>query len=158
MLSGESDSVDWAVDLMNRWLHTARGSADGHNTALFSWQEFVVTQAALDGEIVFSQENTPLRKPVELSQLQDSFYKNTLTDLRLLTAAFIISKPDAFQNTQCQFAVRTLLDGSLVENTGGFERVSEKLTRSSDIIDVFIRLLIWNKADRDEALNSPGKL
>ncbi|MGP3227839.1 hypothetical protein [Serratia nevei] len=158
VLSGESGSVEWAVDLMNRWLHTARRSADGHNTALFSWQEFIVTQATLDGEIVFSPENTPLRKPVELSQLQDSFYKNTLTDLRLLTAAFIISKPDAFQNTQCQFTVRTLLDGSLVENTGGFERLSEKLTRSSDIIDVFIRLLIWNKADRDEALNSPGKI
>lgn len=158
VLSGESGSVDWAADLMNRWLHTARRSADGHNTALFSWQEFIVTQATLDGEIVFSPENTPLRKPVELSQLQDSFYKNTLTDLRLLTAAFIISKPDAFQNTQCQFAVSTLLDGSLVENTGGFERLSEKLTRSSDIIDVFIRLLIWNKADRDEALNSPGKI
>lgn len=158
VLSGESGSVDWAVDLMNRWLHTARRSADGHNTALFSWQEFIVTQATLDGEIVFSPENTPLRKPVELSQLQDSFYKNSLTDLRLLTAAFIISKPDAFQNTQCQFAVRTLLDGSLVENTGSFERLSEKLTRSSDIIDVFIRLLIWNKSDGDEALYSPGKI
>lgn len=158
VLSGESGSVNWAVDLMNRWFHTARRSADGHNTALFSWQEFIVTQATLDGEIVFSPENTPLRKPVELSQLQDSFYKNTLTDLRLLTAAFIISKPDAFQNRQCQFAVRTLLDGSLVENTGSFERLSEKLTRSSDIIDVFIRLLIWNKADRDKALNSPGKI
>lgn len=158
VLSGESGSVDWAVDLMNRWLHSARGSAYSHNSALYSWQEFIVTQATLDGEIVFSQENTPLRKPVEFSQLQDSFYKNTLTDLRLLTAAFIISKPDAFQNTQCQFAVSTLLDGSLVENTGGFERLSEKLTRSSDIINVFIRLLIWNKADRGEALNSPGNI
>ncbi|MCH2683680.1 hypothetical protein [Leclercia adecarboxylata] len=158
VLSGESGSVDWAVDLMNRWLHTARGSADDHNTALFSWQEFIVTQATLDGEIVISQENTPLRKPVELSQLQNSFYKNTLTDLRLLTAAFIISKTDAFQNTQCQFAVRTLLDGSLVENTGGFERLSEKMAKSSDIIDVFIRLLIWNKSDHNEALNSPGKI
>lgn len=158
VLSGESGSVDWAVDLMNRWLHTARGSADSHKTALFNWQEFIVTQATLDGEIVFSHENMPLRKPVELSQLQDSFYKNTLTDLRLLTAAFIISKPGAFQNTQCHFAVRTLLDGSLVENTGGFERLSEKLTRSSDIIDVFIRLLIWNKADCEEAINSPGNI
>lgn len=158
VLSGESSSVDWAVDLMNRWLHTARSSADSYNTALFSWQEFIVTQATLDGEIVFSQENTPLRKPVELSQLLDSFYKNTLTDLRLLTAAFIISKPDAVQNTRCQFAVSALLDGSLVENTGGFERLSEGMTKSSDIIDVFIRLLIWDKADRGEAINSPGSI
>ena len=158
VLSGESGSVDWAVDLMNRWFHKARGSYESHHSGLLIWQEFIVTQATLDGEIVFSPENTPLRRPVELSQLQDSFYKNTLTDLRLLTAAFIISKPDAFQNPKCQFAVRTLLDGSLVENTGSFERLSEKLTRSSDIIDVFIRLLIWNKADRDEALNSPGKI
>ncbi|WP_421512508.1 hypothetical protein ACOQH0_24385 (plasmid) [Enterobacter sp. JS8-1] len=158
VLSGESGSVDWAVDLMNRWFHKARGSYKSHHSGLLIWQEFIVTQATLDGEIVFSPENTPLRRPVELSQLQDSFYKNTLTDLRLLTAAFIISKPDAFQNPKCQFAVRTLLDGSLVENTGSFERLSEKLTRSSDIIDVFIRLLIWNKADRDEALNSPGKI
>lgn len=157
VLSGESSSVDWAVDLMNRWLHTARSSADSYNT-LFSWQEFIVTQATLDGEIVFSQENTPLRKPVELSQLLDSFYKNTLTDLRLLTAAFIISKPDAVQNTRCQFAVSALLDGSLVENTGGFERLSEGMTKSSDIIDVFIRLLIWDKADRGEAINSPGSI
>ncbi|MHC6137975.1 hypothetical protein [Enterobacter sp. IBGEEm25P6] len=158
VLSGESGSVDWAVDLMNRWFHKARGSYKSHHSGLLIWQEFIVTQATLDGEIVFSPENTPFRRPVELSQLQDSFYKNTLTDLRLLTAAFIISKPDAFQNPKCQFAVLTLLDGSLVENTGSFERLSEKLTRSSDIIDVFIRLLIWNKADRDEALNSPGKI
>ncbi|HFW6029050.1 TPA: hypothetical protein ACIB1V_001308 [Salmonella enterica subsp. enterica serovar Enteritidis] len=158
VLSGESGSVDWAVDLMNRWLHTARRSADSHNTALFSWQEFIVTQATLDGEIVFSPENTPLRKPVEFSQLQDSFYKNTLTDLRLLTAAFIISKPDAVQNKECQFAVSTLLDGSLVENTGGFERLSDSMATSTDIIDVFIRLLIWDKSERRDATNSPGNI
>ena len=158
VLSGESGSVDWAVDLMNRWLHTARRSADSHNTALFSWQEFIVTQATLDGEIVFSPENTPLRKPVEFSQLQDSFYKNTLTDLRLLTAAFIISKPDAVQNKECQFAVSTLLDGSLVENTGGFERLSDSMATSTDIIDVFIRLLTWDKSERRDATNSPGNI
>ena len=158
VLSGESGSVDWAVDLMNRWLHTARRSADSHNTALFSWQEFIVTQATLDGEIVFSPENTPLRKPVEFSQLQDSFYKNTLTDLRLLTAAFIISKPDAVQNKECQFAVSTLLDGSLVENTGGFERLSDSMATSTDIIDVFIRLLTWDKSERRNATNSPGNI
>ncbi len=158
VLSGESGSVDWAVDLMNRWLHTARRSADSHNTALFSWQEFIVTQATLDGEIVFSPENTPLRKPVEFSQLQDSFYKNTLTDLRLLTAAFIISKPDAVQNKECQFAVSTLLDRSLVENTGGFERLSDSMATSTDIIDVFIRLLTWDKSERRDATNSPGNI
>ena len=158
VLSGESGSVDWAVDLMNRWLHTARRSADSHNTALFSWQEFIVTQATLDGEIVFSPENTPLRKPVEFSQLQDSFYKNALTDLRLLTAAFIISKPDAVQNKECQFAVSTLLDGSLVENTGGFERLSDSMATSTDIIDVFIRLLTWDKSERRDATNSPGNI
>ncbi|MGT5599278.1 hypothetical protein ACRWDS_24715 [Escherichia coli] len=158
VLSGESGSVDWAVDLMNRWLHTARRSADSHNTALFSWQEFIVTQATLDGEIVFSPENTPLRKPVEFSQLQDSFYKNTLTDLRLLIAAFIISKPDAVQNKECQFAVSTLLDGSLVENTGGFERLSDSMATSTDIIDVFIRLLTWDKSERRDATNSPGNI
>ncbi|WP_394736914.1 hypothetical protein [Escherichia coli] len=158
VLSGESGSVDWAVDLMNRWLHTARRSADSHNTALFSWQEFIVTQATLDGEIVFSPENTPLRKPVEFSQLQDSFYKNTLTDLRLLTAAFIISKPDAVQNKECQFAVSTLLDGNLVENTGGFERLSDSMATSTDIIDVFIRLLTWDKSERRDATNSPGNI
>lgn len=158
VLSGESGSVDWAVDLMNRWLHTARRSADSHNTALFSWQEFIVTQATLDGEIVFSPENTPLRKPVEFSQLQDSFYKNTLTDLRLLTAAFIISKPDAVQNKECQFAVSTMLDGSLVENTGGFERLSDSMATSTDIIDVFIRLLTWDKSERRDATNSPGNI
>lgn len=158
VLSGESGSVNWAVDLMNRWFHTARQSADDYNTALFSWQEFMVTQATLDGEIAFSPENTPLRKPVELSQLQDSFYKNTLTDLRLLTAAFIISKPERIQNTQCQFAVITLLDGSLVENTGGFERLSESMRNSSDIIDVFIRLLIWNKNDRGDSIHSPDNV
>ncbi|HAV8844331.1 TPA: hypothetical protein ACO9F8_002385 [Salmonella enterica subsp. enterica serovar Strathcona] len=158
VLSGESGSVDWAVDLMNRWLHTARRSADSHNTALFSWQEFIVTQATLDGEIVFSPENTPLRKPVEFSQLQDSFYKNTLTDLRLLTAAFIISKPNAVQNKECQFAVSTLLDGSLVENTGGFERLSDSMATSTDIIDVFIRLLTWDKSERRDTTNSPGNI
>lgn len=158
VLSGDSSSVDWAVDLMNRWLHTARNTADSHNTALFSWQEFIVTQATLEGEIVFSQENTPVRKPVDISQLLDSFYKNTLTDLRLLTAAFLISKSDAIQNTKCQFAITTLLDGSLVENTGGFERLSEGMTKSSDIIDVFIRLLIWDQGDRGGAINSPGNI
>lgn len=158
VISGESSSVDWAVDLMNRWLHTARSSADSHYPALFTWQEFIVTQATLEGEIVFIQENTPVREPVEISQLLDSFYKNTLTDLRLLTAAFLVSKPDAIQNTKCQFVVSTLLDGSLVENTGSFERLSEKMSNSSDIIDVFIRLLIWDKGDGGRATNSPGSI
>lgn len=158
VLAGESSSVDWAVDLMNRWLHTARSSADSHYTGLYSWQEFMVTQATLDGKIVFSPESTSARKSVEIPQLADTFYKNTLTDLRLLTAAFLISKPDAIQNTKCQFAVSTLLDGSLVENTGGFERLSEGMTKSSDIIDVFIRLLTWDKSERGDSTNSPGNI
>ncbi|HCI6774492.1 TPA: hypothetical protein NPP69_004340 [Klebsiella quasipneumoniae subsp. similipneumoniae] len=156
VLSGEPSSVGWAVDLMNRWFHKARSAYENHHSGLFIWQEFIVTQATLDGKIVFRPEITPARKPVEMPQQLDIFYKNTLTDLRLLTAAFIISKPDAVQNKECQFAVSTLLDGSLVENTGGFERLSESMATSSDIIDVFIRLLIWDKSERGDATNSPA--
>ncbi|MEQ4450544.1 hypothetical protein ACFX4S_15035 [Kosakonia sp. YIM B13605] len=158
VLSGESVSVDWAVDLMNRWFHKARGSYESHHSGLFIWQEFIVTQATLDGKIVFRPEITPAGKPVEIPQQLDIFYKNTLTDLRLLTAAFIISKPVAVQNTQCQFAVSTLLEGSLVENTGGFERLSDSMATSTDIIDVFIRLLTWDKSERGDATNSPGNI
>ncbi|ENF1950587.1 hypothetical protein ABQK02_003819 [Salmonella enterica subsp. enterica] len=158
VLSGESGSVDWAVDLMNRWFHKARGSYESHQSGLFFWQEFIVTQATLDGKIVFRPEITPAGKPVEIPQQLDIFYKNTLTDLRLLTAAFIISKPVAVQNTQCQFAVSTLLDGSLVEKTGGFERLSDSMATSTDIIDVFIRLLTWDKSERGDATNSPGNI
>ncbi|ASN85119.1 Hypothetical protein SCC1_1681 [Pectobacterium versatile] len=158
VLSGESSSIGWAVDLMNRWLHNARSSADSHYTVLYSWQEFIVTQATLEGKIIFSPESTPARKPVEISQLVDTFYKNTLTDLRLLTAAFLISKPDAIQHKKCHFAVSTLLDGSLVENTGGLERLSEGMTKSSDIIDVFIRMLSWDESDRGDSKKSPGNI
>ncbi|ELY6322371.1 hypothetical protein SNQ60_004238 [Cronobacter turicensis] len=158
VLAGESSSVDWAVDLMNRWLHTARGSADSHHTGLYSWQEFIVTQAILVGKIVFRPENTSAKKSVEILELTDTFYKNTLTDLRLLTSAFLISKADAIQHTKCQFAVSTLLDGSLVENTGGFERLSDEMAKSSDIIDVFIRLLTWDNSERGDSINSPGDI
>lgn len=158
VLAGESSSVDWALDLMNRWLHTARSYADSHYSGLYSWQEFIVTQATLDGKIVFSPESTPAKKSVEIPQLADTFYKNTLTDLRLLTAAFLISKSDAIQHTKCQFSVSTLLDGSLVENTGGFERLSEGMRNSSDIIDVFIRLLTWDISERGDSKNSPGDI
>lgn len=158
VLSGEPSSVGWAVDLMNRWFHKARSTYESHHSGLFIWQEFIVTQATLDGKIVFRPEMTPARKPVEMPQQLDIFYKNTLTDLRLLTAAFIISKPDAVQNKECQFAVSTLLDGSLVENTGGFERLSDSMATSTDIIDVFIRLLTWDKSERRDATNSPGEI
>ena len=156
VLAGESSSVDWAVDLMNRWLHTARGSADSHYAGLYSWQEFMVTQATLDGEIVFSPESTSARKSVEISQLADIFYKNTLTDLRLLTAAFIISKAEAVQQKKCEFAVSTLLDGSLVENTGGFERLSDNMAKSTDVIDVFIRMLCWSESEHEDSKKTPG--
>ena len=158
VLAGESSSVDWAVDLMNRWFHTARNSADTYGTGLYSWQEFMVTQATLEGIMVFRPEITPAKEIVEIPALTDIFYKNTLTDLRLLTTAFIISKPEAIQNTQCQFAVSTLLDGSLVENTGGFERLSESMRNSSDIIDVFIRLLTWDKSEREDSIYSPANV
>ncbi|HAV9460389.1 TPA: hypothetical protein JLG09_003876 [Escherichia coli] len=158
VLSGEPSSVGWAVDLMNRWFHKARSTYESHHSGLFIWQEFIVTQATLDGKIVFRPEMTPARKPIEIPQQLDIFYKNTLTDLRLLTAAFIISKPDGVQNKECQFAVSTLLDGSLVENTGGFERLSDSMATSTDIIDVFIRLLTWDKSERRDATNSPGEI
>ncbi|WP_096975987.1 hypothetical protein [Escherichia coli] len=158
VLSGEPSSVGWAVDLMNRWFHKARSTYESHHSGLFIWQEFIVTQATLDGKIVFRPEMTPARKPVEIPQQLDIFYKNTLTDLRLLTAAFIISKPDGVQNKECQFAVSTLLDGSLVENTGGFERLSDSMATSTDIIDVFIRLLTRDKSERRDATNSPGEI
>jgi hypothetical protein len=158
VISGESSSVDWAVDMMNRWLNEARGSAESHYSGLYSWQEFLVTQATLEGKINFSPESTPARKPVEIPQLVDIFYKNTLTDLRLLTAAFLISKPNAIQNTKCLFAVSTLLDGSLVENTGGLEILSESMSKSSDIIDVFIRMLSWDESNRGHSKETLGNI
>lgn len=158
VLSGEPSSVDWAVDLMNRWFHKVRSSFESDYSGLFIWQEYIVTQATLDGKIVFIPETTPARKSVEIPQLVDVFYKNTLTDLRLLTAAFLISKYDDIQHTKCQFAVSTLLDGSLVENTGGLERLSETMAKSSDIIDVFIRMLSWDKSDRRDSNNSPSNI
>ncbi|EEJ5769160.1 hypothetical protein GR174_001736 [Salmonella enterica subsp. enterica] len=158
VLSGESSSIDWSVDLMNRWLHKARSSAASHYTGLYIWQEFIVTQATLEGKIVFSPENIPAGKSVEIPKLVDTFYKNTLTDIRLLTAAFLISKPDAIQHRKCQFAVSTLLDGSLIENTGGLERLSEGMAKSSDIIDVFIRMLTWDESDLGDSKNSPSNI
>ncbi|WP_044185880.1 hypothetical protein [Phytobacter massiliensis] len=158
VISGESGAVSWAVDMMNRWLHEARIATGEQHTGLYHWQDFFITQSVLEGKIQFSSDSTPGKITANPAKLFAPYYKNMLTDIRLLTAAYLIREPASMLNSEYRFAINTLLSGEVVENTGGLETLSEKLQKSSDVIDVFIRILTWDERRERDSKESPGNI
>ncbi|WP_313678798.1 hypothetical protein [Pantoea vagans] len=148
-VAGDDETVRHAADMFNRWLNRPTNNL-GH-TGLLIWQEFFITPAIFNGDEPFNPKNLFGTQIIHTDNLAEHAFSNALTDVRLCTAAFLLHRGSELNADVLSFTVDTLLSGKLVENTGGFERVSMALTKSSDVIDVFIRIIAWGRKNSNPA-------
>ncbi|KTS72252.1 hypothetical protein [Pantoea stewartii] len=149
VVAGDDESVRHAADMFNRWLN--RPTNDSGHTGLLIWQEFFITPAIFDGDEPFNPKNLSGTQTIHTDNLPEHAFSNALTDVRLCTAAFLLHHGSELNADVLRFTVDTLLSGKLVDNTGGFERVSLALTKSSDVVDVLIRITAWGRKNSNPA-------
>ncbi|NEK83765.1 MAG: hypothetical protein G3W58_21465 [Pantoea ananatis] len=149
VVAGDDESVRHAADMFNRWLN--RPTNDFGHTGLLIWQEFFITPAIFNGDVPFNPKNLSGTHTIHTDNLPEHAFSNALTDVRLCTAAFLLHHESELKADVLRFSVDTLLSGKLVDDTGGFERVSMTLTKSSDVIDVIIRIIAWGRKNSNPA-------
>lgn len=149
VITGDYETVRHAVDVFNRWLNNTVKEA-GYS-GLLMWQKFFITPAIFKGDEPFNSNHLSGMQTINSEELPELAFTNALTDIRLCTSAFLLNQERKLNADILRFSVDTLLSGSLVIETGGYERVSMALTKSSDVIDVLIRILAWGRKSLNPA-------
>ncbi len=150
VVAGDAETVRLAADMFNRWLNKPHeGELD--YSGLLPWQEFFITPAIFCGYKPFNAENISTMQVVNYDGLPVHAWKNALTDVRLTTAAFLLKHARELNADRLRFSVDTLLNGGLVDNTGGYERVSMAFSNASDVTDALIRTLAWGRKGENPA-------
>lgn len=150
VVAGDAETVRLAADMFNRWLNKPHEEGSGYS-GLLPWQEFFITPAIFNGYKPFNAENLSPLQGVHYDDPTVQAWKNALTDVRLTTAAFLLKHARELNADRLRFSVDTLLSGGLVDNTGGYERVSMAFSNASDVTDALIRTLAWGRKGENPA-------
>lgn len=150
VVAGDAETVRLAADMFNRWLNKPHEGQSGYS-GLFPWQEFFITPAIFSGYKPFNAENLTHLQAVHDEELPVNAWTNALTDVRLTTAAFLLKHARELDADRLRFSVDTLLNGGLVDNTGGYERISMAFSNASDVTDALIRTLAWGRKGENPA-------
>lgn len=138
-------SADVAVDLINRWLHSMK--IEVHYTENYRY----------NGQF-FSPGLFHERK---LKSFTDRMWFNTammnaVTDMRICICLYLTSRmkgPDEF----ITYYVKLILSGSLTDDTGGFETLSEEIKEGEPLVRALVRICLWTwseKMEHDAWLNA----
>jgi len=80
---------------------------------------------------------------------QEIIFSNSLADIRLLTAGYILSHIKQKKNVRLKEVIKRLLNSELVYPTGTHDRMTASFTSATDIIDSIIRLEYRQEASDD---------
>ncbi|MGC0947154.1 MFS transporter [Pantoea agglomerans] len=131
-------TADAAVDLLNRWQHSMNIESHAPERYRYEGQLF----------------SPGIFKERKLNSITDSMWfniamMNGLTDMRICVSLYLTSRMDGPDEFITHY-VRLLLNGSLTDNTGSFEKLSEKITHPGELLTVLVRICLWTWSENME--------
>ncbi|MBB1272511.1 hypothetical protein [Psychromonas sp. SR45-3] len=131
------EATSWAIDILNNWLNNF--SKKDHYHQEYQWKIEFLTTAQLtvtnkDNRFWKSILNEHKYEHVPAFELA---FKNLTTDLRLITACYILSKPKSDHEGKIKNHVLTLLSGQCKD--GGDSAVSTQFTNPGEVLGAYIR-------------------
>ncbi len=132
------EAAGWGVDMLNNWLRHI--SLDEHWEEVYSWRSVLLNHKCLlknpddpDWQQILKGHNYEHLAAFHLS------FKNASLDLRVLTACYILMKPDQDKREELAGYVKALLSGESIHDTGGIDRPGDTVRTAGDLLGAYIR-------------------
>ncbi|WP_352283589.1 hypothetical protein [Pseudoalteromonas sp. Q18-MNA-CIBAN-0097] len=132
------EATGWGVDMLNNWI--GKASYRDHWHEEYSWKSEIINHNML---------TKPANDDVWTYILNGETYKpdaafelaivNATFDLRILTACYMLLKPESKNDAQLKTFVDALLKGTEIHSTGGVNNHGKSLNSPSDLLGAYIR-------------------
>ena len=135
---GNIEAAGWGVDMLNNWFR--KFSFDRYRHEEYSWHSQIITHATLnvqpENELWTAITNNEGYKADVAFELAVA---NTAFDIRILTACYMLLKPNSADDEKIKEYVQALLNGSPIHPTGGIDNAMKACNSPSDILGAYIR-------------------
>lgn len=138
VMSDDRYASDHSTDMLLLWF--SRNRFEQHFEQ-YRWHSFFLTPSYLTQAFEKPAWKVILRgNEYSEKAAQAIIFYNALTDIRLLTAGYILSHVQQKKNVRLKKVIKRLLTSAPVYPTGAHDLMTTSLTSSTDIIDIIIRL------------------
>tara|TARA_B110001450_G_scaffold247405_1_gene262434 strand:+ start:3456 stop:6722 length:3267 start_codon:yes stop_codon:yes gene_type:complete len=133
------EAAGWGVDMLNKWVENV--VIRGRQTFVeYTWYSQLVTHDMLLQEPQSQVWLTALNGNDFLpSEAFNIAIKNACFDLRVITACYILSKPNVNSNEQIKKYIKALLDGTEIHPPGVRTSSVTAVHSASDLLDAYFR-------------------
>jgi hypothetical protein len=135
-----AEAAGWGVDMLNNWIEKLSVREHGHGLEEYRWHSELVTHDMLlkssDNELWQTALNG---KEFNLRSAFNIALSNAAFDLRIITACYILLKPNSIIDDQVKQYVKALLSCAAIHPTGSIGGRTKSVTRASDILGAYIR-------------------
>lgn len=135
-----AEAAGWGVDMLNNWIEKLSGREHGHGIEEYRWHSELVTH-----DMLLKRSDDKLWQTVlngnefNLKLAFNIALKNAAFDLRIITACYILLKPNSNIDDQIKQYVKALLSCAAIHPTGSIGGSTKSVTRASDILGAYIR-------------------
>ncbi|WP_421507920.1 hypothetical protein [Erwinia rhapontici] len=137
--SDDTFATDHATDHLNLWFSQSQQKPDWQ--AEHNWHSVLMTPDLLDSQATDdSWANLLDGHSYDEEAAMAVTYRNAVTDLRLLTAGYIIAHLKPGKNVMLKAVAVRLLNNSIVYPAGSYDDMTHDIRSMSDVIDIIIRL------------------
>lgn len=133
-------AAGWGVDMLNNWYDKISVRDYEHGLDHYRWRSELMTHNML---LKSSDDKlwTTVLNGHEFN-LQSAFnisFENAAFDLRVITACYMLLKPNLNDNNQIKQYIGALLSNTAIHPTGSIGRSTKSVSSASDIVGAYIR-------------------
>ncbi|MDC0494799.1 hypothetical protein OAN87_02060, partial [bacterium] len=134
------EAAGWGVDMLNKWVENVVIRHNSQTFVEYTWHSQLVTHDMLlkepQSQVWLTALNGNDFFPREAFNIA---IKNACFDLRVITACYILSKPDVNSNEQIKKYIKALLDGTEIHPPGVRTSSFTAVHSASDLLDAYFR-------------------
>lgn len=134
------EAAGWGVDMLNSWYDKLSATFYDNSHAEYIWNSELITHNILSEDIKTQLWNMILNN--HPFNFQSAFYiafKNASFDIRVITACYILIKPNRKDDIKLRNFIHALLSGSPIHPTGSINNTPKSIDNAADILITFIR-------------------
>ena len=134
------EAAGWGVDMLNNWIEKLAVREHGNGLEEYRWHSELVTHDMLLKRLDEQPWKTVLNgNEFNLRSAFNIALKNAAFDLRVITACYILLKPNSNNDDQIKQYVNALLSCAAIHPTGSIGGRTKSVTKASDILAAYIR-------------------
>ena len=134
------EAAGWGVDMLNNWFEKFSAGDNAHELETYRWHSELVTHDMLLKSLDDQSWITALNSnEFNLQSALNIALENAAFDLRVITACYILLKPNIKDDDQIRLYIKALLSGDLIHQTGSIGGRTKSISNASDILGAYIR-------------------